>query len=73
MNQICMNADGTRPLQTANDGLQKWRFFAIFREPHCVRDAGAGGSNPLTPTSFSATFPYAYTVPAGTTEPPEAQ
>src|SRR5262249_32281759 len=23
---------------------------------HCLREAGAGGSNPLTPTSFSAKF-----------------
>ena len=26
----------------------------VFAVEHCFREAGAGGSNPLTPTSFSA-------------------
>ena len=29
---------------------------------HCFREAGAGGSNPLTPTSVSAVFPTRRTV-----------
>ena len=48
--------------------MKDFDFRELLRA-NCLREAGAGGSNPLTPTSFSPGFSDCETVPLGSSEP----
>jgi hypothetical protein len=51
--RIPRNAVTEKPRKTA----KIYAGCAVERASVCVRDAGAGGSNPLTPTRITASFP----------------
>lgn len=59
-----------RTIQTARKRAQTTPGIAERGGGTRVRDAGAGGSNPLTPTSLYLDSPSPYTAPVGSIEPP---